>query len=127
MINKLAEEIYEKSLMLKRIGTDDLLLKSKRIQAIDILSDIKSLVSSLLLELKDNTSFSDEYFRLALLMYESVFESVVILSKKEKDYKMTAIKYIHGFHNLPRAFMSAENRLRISAGDAMNYYSQYIK
>ena len=127
MIEKLAEQIYEKSLKLKKISTDDLLLKSKRIQALDDLCEIKPLISSLLLELKDNTLFSDEYFKLALLMYESVFESVVILSKKEKNYKTTAIKYIHGFHNLPRAFLPIENRMRISASDAMNYYSQYIK
>ena len=83
MIEKLAEQIYEKSLKLKKISTDDLLLKSKRIQALDDLCEIKPLISSLLLELKDNTLFSDEYFKLALLMYESVFESVVILSKKK--------------------------------------------
>ena len=126
MINKLAEELYGKSVKFKKYSVGDLLRRTKRSELLEELNETQTCVNQLLKEMKDDADYSSEYYELALFMSRSLFECVFYLASANRNSKLTALKYIHGFHNLPRAFLSLENRSHISANDALNYYRSYL-
>ena len=127
MIATLAKELYEKSMVLKKYSTVDLMQKSKRAALLCELQNDQQLASLILKELKNDLSYSSEYYDLALVMCNSLFECVCSLASKKKNYRQTVWRYIHGFHNLPRAVLPIESKARISAAQAMNYYRPYLK
>lgn len=127
MIGKIAEEIYEKSIQLKKYDAKKLFFKMNRTKLMHELNDIEVLIETILNSLYNNSAFSVEYYKLAVFMQKVLFKCVCILLSKQKDYREIVRRHIWGFHNLPRAFFSSENKMKISPDDAMNYYKSYVK
>ena len=127
MISKLAEDIYAKSILLKKYNVKRLLLKRNRIKLLSELNEIQALIDSLLACLQNNSSFSSSYIELATFMQNSLLECIHFLTSKNCNYRQTVCCYIWGFHNLPRAFFSVENSMRVSPDKAMAYYRPYLK
>ena len=76
MIATLAKELYEKSMVLKQYSTFDLMQKSKRAALLSELQNDQQLASLIAKELKNDLSYSSEYYELALVMCNSLFECV---------------------------------------------------
>lgn len=127
MIADIAKELYEKTMVLKKYSTFDLMQKGNRTALLSELQNDQQLAFLLLKELKNDLSYSSEYYELALFMCNSLFECVFSLALKKKNYRQTVWRYIHGFHNLPRAFLPLENKARVSAAQATDYYRTYLK
>lgn len=126
MIAKLAEEIYYESKHLKKYNSNNLFYKKNRLALEKDLYRIRGMVEGILLELYRNTNYSSEYYKLALFMNTTLNDCLIFISKG-KPYRSTVQRYIWGFHNLPRAFFSIDNRMRISPDDAMDYFKPYLK
>ena len=126
MVPTLAEELYNKSLALKKYCTSDLLKKRKRSELLDDLQLNQQIVFKILECLKNDLSYSSEYYDLAVFMCRSLFECVCFLASKKKNNRLTIWRYIHVFHNLPRAFLPLDNRARVSVADAMDYFGAYL-
>ena len=60
-------------------------------------------------------------------MSNQITECVLFLTTKGKTYRKTVSRYVWGFHNLPRAFLSSSNSMCISPDDALEYYKPYLK
>jgi hypothetical protein len=125
-IPTLAEELYNKSLALKKYSASDLLYERKRTVLLNDLQTNQQIVFRILGALKDDMSYSSEYYDLAVFMCRSLFECTYYLASKKKNYRRTVWRYVHGFHNLPRAFLPLDSRARVSVKDAMNYYASYM-
>ena len=85
MIAALANELYEKSMALKRYSTFDLMQKGKRTALLIELQNDQQIAFLILKELKNDLSFSSEYYELALFMCNSLFECVFALALKKKN------------------------------------------
>ena len=127
MISKLSQEIYEKSIQLKNYDERKLLLKRNRLTLLNELYQLQNMTDILLSSLHSDSSFSYNYIELAIFMKTSLAECIVYLTSKGKNYRTTVKRYIWGFHNLPRAFFSLNNRMRVSPEVAMEYYKSYLK
>ncbi len=127
MISKFAEEIYAKSIQLKKYNIRDLLFKKNRLALEKELYEIQEKSEVILHKLYGNTDYSVEYYELALFMSKTLTECILFLTSKSKNYRNTVARYIWGFHNLPRAFLSAENSMKITPDQAMTYYKPYLK
>ena len=127
MISKLSQEIYEKSIQLKNYDERKLLLKRNRLTLLNELYQLQDMTDILLSSLHSDSSFSYNYIELAIFMKTSLAECIVYLTSKGKNYRTTVKRYICGFHNLPRAFFSSNNRMKISPEEALEYYKPYLK
>ena len=127
MISKLAEEIYSNSIQLKRYNSRNLFFKKNRLTLEKELYEIQEKTESILHELYSNTDYSIEQYKLALFMNKTLSECIVFLTSKSKSNRETVKRYIWGFHNLPRAFLSTDNPMKISSDEAMNYFRSYLK
>ena len=54
-------------------------------------------------------------------------ECILFLTTKGKANRKTVSRYVWGFHNLPRAFLSSSNSMCISPDDALEYYKPYLR
>jgi hypothetical protein len=72
----------------------------------------------------EKTEYSVEHYELALLMNRRLTECILFLTQKDKNYRNTVERYVWGFHNLPRAFLSIENPMNISVDEAIKYYDE---
>lgn len=127
MISKLAEDIYEKSIHFKKFSFGKLLLKKNRLMLEKEIFETKELVQKLVLAIRDNSDYTNDYFELALFMDETLSECVRFLTSKGKNYRETVRRYICGFYNLPKAFFDLENTMRISPNEALENYKPYLK
>lgn len=127
MISQLAEEIYIKSVQLKKYTSEMLLLKKNRLALKSEIIGLQSATSKLALELRNNQNYSNDYFELVLFMNKILAECLVYSTLRNKSNRETVKRYIWGFHNLPRAFFSLENPMKISPNEAMEYYKPYLK
>ena len=127
MISILAEEIYERSIQLKKYNSKNLFFKKNRMALIKDLYAIQELNNDILHKLYGETDYSIEYQELALFMSKTLAECALFLTSKSSNYRNTVIRYIWGFHNLPRAFLPTENTMKITPKEAMVYYKPYLK
>ena len=127
IIQKYAETLYNESLKLKKYDDFQLRFKRNRMQLINDLQVISALVSTLEEELLSDSSYFSNYYSLVFFMSKSLFESMSLLAEKKKNYRLSVCRYIHGFHNLPRAFLDDKHPMKISVESAMSYYRPYIK
>ncbi len=127
MISQLAEELYNKSIQLKKYNSGNLLFKKNRSALEKQIYELKDMTEKITFALRNNPNYSDQYFELALFMSNSLSECLVFLHSKGKGNRETVQRYIWGFHNLPRAFFSLNNRMRVSPEVAMEYYKPYLK
>lgn len=127
MISKLAEEIYAKSIQLKKYNSRNLFFKKNRLALEKELYIIQEKSNVILHELYGNTDYSFEHYELALYMNKQLCECILFLTSKGKNYRNTVSRCIWGFHNLPRALLSAESSMKIMPNEAMAYYKNYLK
>lgn len=124
MISKIATEIYEKTIQLKKYNSRILLFKKHRSALEKELHHIQELTKNMHCALKENAYSSTEHIELAFFMQEQLAECIMLLTTKEQNYRKTISKYIWGFHNLPRAFLSSDSP--ISPNEAIEYYKSYM-
>ena len=127
MIANLAEELYVNSIQLKKYDSRKLLFKKNRLVLEKELYQIHSQVNEIIILLKDNPNYSVEHIKLATFMSNQITECILFLTTKGKTYRKTVSRYVWGFHNLPRAFLSSSNSMCISPDDALEYYKPYLK
>ena len=127
MVANLAEELYANSIQLKKYDSRKLLFNKNRLALEKELHQIQSQVNEIIILLKDNPDYSVEYIKLATFMSDQITECILFLTTKGKAYRKTVSRYVWGFHNLPRAFLSSNNSMRISLDDALEYYKPYLK
>lgn len=127
VISKLAEEMYSKSIQLKKYNSKNLIFKKNRFALVKDLCAIQKLNNDILHELYGNTAYSAEYYELALFMSKMLTECVLLLTSKSSNYRNTVTRYIWGFHNLPKAFLPTESTMKIAPKEAMAYYKPYLK
>lgn len=127
MISQFAEELYNKSIQLKKYNSRNLLFKKNRLLLEKQINELKDLTEKITSTLRNNPNYSNKYFELASFMSNSLSECLVFLHSKGKGNRETVQRYIWGFHNLPRAFFSLNNRMRISPEEALKYYKPYLK
>ena len=127
MISKLSQEIYEKSIQLKNYDERKLLLKRNRLTLLNELYQLQDMTDILLSSLHSDSSFSYNYIEHAIFMKTSLAKCIVYLTSKGKNYRTTVKRYICGFHNLPRAFLSIDNKMKVSTAEAMEYFKPYLK
>lgn len=127
MIADLAEKLYANSIQLKKYDSRKLLFSKNRLALEKELYQIQSQVNEIIILLKDNPNYSVKYIKLATFMSNQITECILFLTTKGKAYRKTVSRYVWGFHNLPRAFLSSGNSMRISTDDALEYYKPYLK
>ena len=127
MIANLAEELYTNSIQLKKYDSRKLLFKKNRLVLEKELYQIQSQVNEIIILIRDNPDYSVEYIKLATFMSDQITECILFLTTKGRAYRETVSRYVWGFHNLPRAFLSLNNSMRISSDDALKYYKSYLK
>lgn len=127
MISKLAEEIYVKSIQIKKYNSGNLLLKKNRLALEKELCGLQEKAGTILNILYGNTEYSVEHYELALFMNKTLAECIFFLTSKSKNYRNTVERYIWGLHNLPRAFLPMEDSMKITPEEAMAYYRPYLK
>ena len=127
MIANLAEKLYTNSIQLKKYDSGKLLFKKNRLVLEKELYQIQSQVNDIIILIKDNPHYSVEYIKLATFMSDQITECILFLTTKGRAYRETVSRYIWGFHNLPRAFLSSSNSMCISPDDALEYYKPYLK
>ena len=127
MISKLAQEIYEKSIQLKKYDEIILLFQRKRLALLNELYNLQEMTDILLSSLNNNMNFSYSYTELAIFMKTTLSECIAFLTSKGKNYRTTVKRYIWGFHNLPRAFLPIDDKMKISPEKAVEYFKPYLK
>ena len=127
MVANLAEELYANSIQLKKYDSRKLLFSKNRLALEKELYQIQSQVNEIIILLKDNPNYSVEHIKLATFMSNQITECLMFLTTKGRTYRKTVSRYVWGFHNLPRAFLSSGNSMRISTDDALEYYKPYLK
>lgn len=127
MIANLAEELYANAIQLKKYDSRKLIFNKNRLSLEKELYQIQSQVNEIIILLKDNPDYSVEHLKLATFMSNQITECILFLTTKGKTYRKTVSRYVWGFHNLPRAFLSSSNSMCISPDDALKYYKPYLK
>ena len=126
-VSTVAEKLYTNSIQLKKYDSRKLLFKKNRLVLEKELYQIQSQVNEIIILLKDNPNYSVEYIKLATFMSDQITECILFLTTKGRAYRETVSRYIWGFHNLPRAFLSSINCMCISHDNALEYYKPYLK
>ena len=126
VISKLAENIYAKSILLKNFNTRTLLFKRNRSALTTRLCEIRELAESLSVYVQNSADHSAEYHKLALFMNQTLCDCIEWSAAKGKIDRNTLCRYLRGFHNLPRAFLSVENAMQISPDKAMDYFQSHL-
>lgn len=127
MVSNLAEKLYANSIQLKKYDSRKLLFSKNRISLEKELYQIQTQVNELIALLKDNPNYSVDYIKLAAFMSNQITECILFLTTKGKANRKTVSRYVWGFHNLPRAFLSSSNSMCISPDDALEYYKPYLR
>jgi len=127
MIADLSEKLYANLIQLKKYDSRKLLFNNNRLALEKELYQIQSQVNKIIVLLKDDPNYSVEHIQLATFMNNQITECILFLTTKGKAYRKTVSRYVWGFHNLPRAFLSSSNSLCISPDDALEYYKSYLK
>ena len=83
--------------------------------------------ANLLKEAVEESNCSAEYEDVIFQMQWILSNCINCVVKKKKGYILTVSKYIKAFHNFPRAFLSQEDKLKISPSDAIKYSKSYLK
>ena len=127
VVAKIADSVYSDSIGLKKYTKDSLKRKSERVKLIVELKNIRSSISEIIRILYFDRCCSEKYFDLAMYMQDVIFECCFMVLFEDKELLNIVCKKIHGFHNLPRAFLDIDNPSRISVSEAMEYFSAYLK
>jgi len=124
-IYALAEKLYKDSVFLKGQKSTSLTWKKNREKWLSILSEMRESVRKMT-DIIDY-SYSDEYFELLEEMELIIDACENGLRRKSGFYKSQSSNYMHAFHNLPRAFLAPENRMRITVSQAREYADFWLR
>ncbi|MBQ9746551.1 MAG: hypothetical protein IJW21_06980 [Clostridia bacterium] len=124
-IHGLAERLYGKAVYLKSQKSSSLARKKHREEWLFVISDMLADLREMA-DLWDN-SFSYEYLDLIEEMEGILKACEACLCAKNPGYKAQSGNYMHAFHNLPRAFLPPENRMRISVAEAREYAAFWLE
>ena len=124
-IYELAEKIYRESVFLKRQKSTSLTWKRNRERWRSGIAQMRKNVADMGDML--DYSYSDEYFELIDEMLDILGACETCLREKAYGYKGNCTNYMQAFHNMPRAFFSQENRMRISVWEARRYASFWLE
>lgn len=127
MIEKLAEEMYEKSIQIKKFDYRSLIFKSNRMALLKELQKLEELNNSIIELLHESNVYSAKYYDLSSLMGKTLTECISYLTSKGKNYRMTVQLYVWAFHNLPRAFLPENNPAKATPDEAIEYFKPYLK
>ena len=127
MISKLAEELYAKTIQLKKYNSSNLIFKKNRLALEKELYIIREMTDIIIHKLNGNTDYSIQHYELSLFMSRAITECILCLTRKRSNYRNTVSRYICGIHNIPRAFLSTENVMKITVDEAISYYKPYLK
>ena len=111
---------------IKKYDNKKLMFRKNRLTLEKELYKIQAQVNKIICLLKDNPNYSIEHIKLAVFMSNQITESILFLTTKSKNYNNTVSRYVWGYHNLPRAFLSSNNPMCISPTKAMEYYKPYL-
>ena len=81
----------------------------------------------LLTQAHEEADFSTSYEKILFQMQEILYACISELTHRKKGYPERTTLYLMGFHNLPRAFLSVTDRLKISPNEAIEYSAPYLK
>ena len=87
----------------------------------------KDELSNFLKEATAMSDYSDEYEELLFDMHFILSECINNVVERKKGYVSTISRYIKAFHNYPRAFLSLDDKSKISPTDAIEYSKSYLK
>ena len=124
-VHALAEKLYSNSICLKRQKSSSLMWKKNREKWDAMLAEMLADISEMA-NLWDN-SYSYEYLDLLEEMEEILKACQSALLWQEHGYKEQCSIYMQAFHNLPRAFLPPENRMRISVAEAREYADFWLE
>lgn len=125
-ISNLAEELYAKSLQLKKFNRKNLFWRSKRMELLQSLQELQSLVNQIQPFMTDE-HYSSEYRELISYMSAILAKCSASLSFRDKYSRATVHQNIWGFHNLPKAFLPLTHPMKTSPQKAREYFDSYIK
>lgn len=78
-------------------------------------------ISDLLIEASDESDYSVQHEDLLFQMHLILSSCIKETMKKNKGYINSISRYVKGFHNFPRAFLSLTDKAKISPKDATEY------
>ncbi len=117
----IAEELYEKGIQLKKcVGSGTALYLVRRRALLRQVDELRQLAKTLRQELSED-SFSGKYFEAAEYMLSALDECRELAMRHDRKSRRTVCRRLYGFHNLPRAFLSAHHPARISPDEATSY------
>ncbi len=125
MVTELAEKMYTDSIRLKRYDSRKIQWFWHRAALKKDLHRMKVQVDVLIDRLRLEQTHADSYEELARYMRQILEECIRQLDSGDRSRYESVRRMVWGFHNLPRAFLSATDRMKISAKTAMDYFSSY--
>ena len=84
-------------------------------------------ICEILINSSADSDFSTQYDDLIFQMNFILSSCINALSRKDKGYKESAMRYILAFHNLPRAFLPLDDRRKASPSEAWEFSKAYLK
>ena len=84
-------------------------------------------LNTLLKETDKNSNYSEMHKELLVEMSGILSLCIAELTKKQRGKYETIRRYIWGFHNFPRAFISSSDNFYIPPSDARKYTNSYLK
>ena len=124
-IQALAEKIYVTSLYLKGQKSTYFIWKKNHEKWLSLLGEMYEAVCRME-EFWDNF-YSYEYWDLLDEMKKIIMDCDEVLRQRRYGYKVKCIIYMQAFHNLARAFLPPENRMRVSMGEAREYAGFWLR
>jgi hypothetical protein len=85
--------------------------------------ELRSLLNEASAESNITKEYRDLLFHMNLVLSSCIYE----VSGAKSECTESVRKYICGFHNMPRAFLSISDKMKISPTDAWNYSKPYLK
>ena len=86
-----------------------------------------SKITAPLKEAFPDSEYSESYHNILFHMNLIISACIKELSDNHSGCIERAIRYMKGFHNLPRAFLSLTNTWKITAEEAWEYSKSYLK
>lgn len=81
-------------------------------------------------QLKDaaaKSDYSQNYYDLLFNMQLCLASCIHEITERKRNCAESVRRYIFGFHNMPRAFLSLSDRMNVSPDEALNYSKSWFK
>ncbi len=87
------------------------------------IDELRDLLNEASPESDISQDYRDLLFRMNLILSSCIHK----IAQRKNGYAETVRKYILGFHNMPRAFLSLSEKMKISPAEAWEYSKSYLK